>query len=113
DGAVWGSGRRFCRRAKTAVPTSEREVTTIYAPTGLLRRAETSRPAPGTTSKPSEKSRILALTPLTGAETMEFGTQNVGHVLTVCDGGVWGSGRRFRRRANTAVPTSGREVTAI
>src|SRR5262249_47381909 len=113
DGGVWGRGRRFRRRAKTAVPTSGREVTAISAPTGRLRRAGTARPAPGTTSKPSGKSRILALTALTGAETVEFGPENGGHLPTVGDGGVWGSGRRFRRRAKTAVPTSGREVTAI
>src|SRR5262249_55669262 len=85
DGGVWGSGRRFRRRAKTAVPTSGREVKANKAPTGRLRRAETARPAPGMTSKPSGKSRILALT---GGETMEFAPENGGYLPTVGDGGV-------------------------
>src|SRR5262249_56225357 len=68
---------------------------------------------PGRRRNRPKNCKFLALTALTGAETMEFGPENGGHLPTVGDGGVWGSGRRFRRLPKTAVPPSRREVTPI
>src|SRR5262249_62279942 len=105
--------RRFRMRPPPAGPTPVPYTTLFRAPTGRLRRAETARPAPGTTSKPSGKSRILALTALTGAETMEFGPGNGGHLPMVGDGRAGGYGPGFRPLAKTACPTLRREDTAM
>src|SRR5262249_56348952 len=76
-------------------------------PPGASGAPKTARPAPGTTPKPSGKSRILALTALTGAETMEFGPENGGHLPTHTYECVWVTGRPCRLRPKTTIPTSG------
>src|SRR5262249_58127360 len=101
DDSADGRKRPF-RRPDAKLRPFKRPLGTSGAPKPPVR-------LPGRRRNRPENREFLALT---GAETMEFGPENGGHLPTVGDGGVWGSGRRFRRRAKTAVPMSGRAVTA-